>query len=99
MDIDYKRLYELCIIEKEKLILDNEKKQQKIIELENELNCYKIENYNKKTYYQKNKEKIIEKSKAYNKLYLRDTQKIKEYNKRAYEKRKSKKVNSEVLSV
>jgi hypothetical protein len=94
MDIDYKILYELCIIEKEKLILDNEKKQQKIIELENELNSYKIENYNKKTYYQKNKETIIEKSKAYNKVHFRDPQKIKEYNKRAYEKRKFKKENS-----
>lgn len=96
MDIDYKRLYELCIIEKENLILDNEQKQQKIVELENELNCYKIENYNKKTYYQKNKEKIIEKSKAYNKVYLRDPQKIKEYNKRAYEKRKFKKENPKI---
>ena len=44
-------------------------KQEKINELTEELNSYKIENYSKKNYYQKNKEKIIEKVKEYNKNY------------------------------
>ena len=81
--IDYKRLYELSIIEKEKILTDNKKKQEKINELTEELNSYKIENYSKKSYYQKNKEKIIEK--------------VKEYNKRAYEKRKVKKLEEQNL--
>ena len=82
-NIDYKRLYELSIIEKEQILTDNQKKQEKINELIEELNSYKIENYSKKSYYQKNKEKIIEK--------------VKEYNKQAYEKRKSKKMEEQNL--
>lgn len=89
--IDYKRLYELSIIEKEKILTDNHNKQSKINELTEELNSYKIENYSKKNYYQKNKEKIIEKVKEYNKQYTKSPEKVKEYNKRAYEKRKAKK--------
>ena len=76
--IDYKRLYELSIIEKEKILIDNHNKQAKINELTEELNTYKIENYNKKTYYQKNKEKIIEKVKEYNKNYIKTPEQIKE---------------------
>ena len=90
--IDYKRLYELSIIEKEKILIDNQKKQEKIYELIEELNLYKIENYSKKSYYQKNKEKIIEKVKEYNKNYVKTPEQIKEYNKRAYEKKKGKKI-------
>ena len=69
-NIDYKRLYELSIIEKEQIITDNQKHLEKINELTKELNEYKIENYSKKTYYQKNKEKIIEKLKIYSNNYL-----------------------------
>jgi hypothetical protein len=97
-NIDYKRLYEISIIEKEKLLMDNQKKQEKINELTEELNSYKIENYSKKNYYQKNKEKIIEKVKEYNKQYTKDPEKVKEYNKRAYEKRKAKKMEEENLT-
>jgi hypothetical protein len=96
--IDFKRLYELSVIEKEKILLENEKKQKKINELIEELNSYKIENYSKKTYYQKNKEKIIEKVKEYNKNYVKTPEQIKEYNKRAYEKRKAKKMEEQNLS-
>jgi hypothetical protein len=95
--IDYKRLYELSIIEKEKILTDNQKKQEKINELSEELNTYKIENYSKKSYYQKNKEKIIEKVKEYNKNYVKTPEQIKEYNKRAYEKRKAKKMEEPTL--
>jgi hypothetical protein len=95
--IDYKRLYELSIIEKETILTDNQKKQEKIYELTEELNAYKIENYNKKNYYQKNKEKIIEKVKEYNKNYVKTPEQIKEYNKRAYEKRKAKKMEEPTL--
>ena len=90
-NIDYKRLYELSIIEKEQIITDNQKHLEKINELTKELNEYKIENYSKKTYYQKNKEKIIEKVKEYNKNYVKTPEQIKDYNKKAYEKRKLKK--------
>jgi hypothetical protein len=94
--IDYKRLYELCIVEKEKILTDNQKKQEKINELTKELNSYKIENYSKKSYYEKNKEKIIEQVKEYNKQHAKDPEKIKEYNRRAYEKRKAKKMEEEI---
>ena len=96
-NIDYKRLYEISIIEKEKILTDNQKKQEKINELTEELNSYKIENYSKKNYYQKNKEKIIEKVKEYNKNYVKTPEQIKEYNKRAYEKRKAKKIEEQNL--
>ena len=96
-NIDYKRLYELSIVEKEKILTDNQKKQEKINELIEELNSYKIENYSKKNYYQKNKEKIIEKVKEYNKQHQKDPDKVKEYNKRAYEKRKAKKIEEQNL--
>ena len=89
--INFKRLYELSIIEKEQIITDNQKHLEKINELTKELNEYKIENYSKKTYYQRNKEKIIEKVKEYNKNYVKTPEQIKEYNKKAYEKRKLKK--------
>jgi hypothetical protein len=89
--INFKRLYELSIIEKEQIITNNQKHLDKINELTKELNEYKIENYSKKTYYQKNKEKIIEKVKEYNKNYVKTPEQIKEYNKKAYEKRKLKK--------
>lgn len=95
--IDYKRLYELSIVEKEKLITDNQTKNDRINELIKELNSYKIENYSKKSYYQKNKDKIIEKMKEYNKQHTKDPEKIKEYNKKAYEKRKAKKLEEETL--
>ena len=87
----FKRLYELSIIEKEQIINDNQKHLAKINELTKELNEYKIENYSKKTYYNKNKDKIIEKVKEYNKINVKSPEKIKEYNKKAYEKRKLKK--------
>jgi len=87
----FKRLYELSIIEKEQIINDNQKHSEKINELTKELNEYKIENYGKKTYYNKNKDKIIEKVKEYNKINVKSPEKIKEYNKKAYEKRKLKK--------
>ena len=89
--INFKRLYELSIIEKEQIITDNQKHLEKINGLTKELNEYKIENYSKKTYYQKNKEKIIEKVKEYNKNYVKTPEQIKDYNKKAYEKRKLKK--------
>lgn len=94
-NIDYKRLYELSIIEKEKIIITNQKNIEKINELTEELNSYKINNYNKKNYYQKNKDKIIEKIKEYNKNYIKTPEKVKEYNKKAYEKRKMKKIEQE----
>lgn len=95
--VDYKRLYELSIIEKEKLLIDNNTKLEKINELSEELNTYKIENYNKKNYYQKNKEKIIEKVKEYNKTHVKTPEQVKEYNKRAYEKRKMKQIEGTYL--
>jgi hypothetical protein len=94
--IDYKRLYELSIIEKEQIINENQKHLEKINELSKELNTYKIENYDKKTYYNKNKDRIIEKVKEYNKINVKSPEKIKEYNKKAYEKRKLKKAEEQI---
>lgn len=93
--INFKRLYELSIIEKEQILNENQKHLEKINDLTKELNEYKIENYGKKTYYQKNKDKIIEKVKEYNKTNLKTPEKIKEYNRKAYEKRKQKKMEEE----
>ena len=77
--IDYKRLYELSIIEKEQIINERSKCLEQVKDLTKELNEYKIENFSKKNYYQKNKEKIIEKEKEYKKNYMKSTDKIKEY--------------------
>jgi hypothetical protein len=90
-EINYKRLYELSIIEKEKLLVDNKLKNDTIAKLLEEIRLAK-ENSSKKNYYQKNKEKIIEKVKEYKKNYEIPAEKIKEYNKRAYERRKMKKM-------
>jgi len=90
-EINYKRLYELSIIEKEKLLVDNKLKNDNNAELLEEIRLAK-ENSSKKNYYQKNKEKIIEKVKEYKKNYEIPAEKIKEYNKRAYERRKMKKM-------
>jgi hypothetical protein len=95
INIDYKRLYELSIIEKEKILIDNDKKQEKINELTERLNSYKIENYSKKSYYEKNKEKIIEKINEYNKNYVKTPEQIKQYNKWIYEKRNAKKIKDQ----
>jgi hypothetical protein len=98
--IDYKRLYELSIIDKEKIF--NEKEciikeidilNNKITLLTENLKKY-TNNKTKKVYYEKNKEKIIEHIKNYNKEHKKDPEKIKEYNKRSYEKRKLKNTNN-----
>lgn len=91
-DIDYKRLYELSIIEKENLLLQIEEYKNKIDNLTIHLKKYTNKESNK-IYYQNNKEKIIEQIKKYNATHKtkKDPDKIKEYNKKAYEKRKLKK--------
>jgi len=86
--IDYKRLYELSIIEKEELLNNINEFKKNIEELKINLEKYK-NTKSKKKYYNKNKDKIIEYNKEYNKNYIRTPEKAKEYNKRAYEKRKN----------
>lgn len=88
--IDFKRLYELSIIEKEELLKKIDEYKQNIEELQINLEKYK-NTQSRKKYYDNNKEKIIEYIKEYNKNYIRTPEKAKEYNKRAYEKRKNKK--------
>ena len=87
--IDFKRLYELSIIEKEELLKKIDEYKQNIEELQINLEKYK-NTQSRKKYYDNNKEKIIEYIKEYNKNYVRTPEKAKEYNKRAYEKRKNK---------
>jgi hypothetical protein len=100
--INYKKLYEKVVLEKDNLAIhiddiksDYEKKikelEEKINNLSEHLKKYTSHKGSKK-YYEKNKEKIIETVKAYNKTHKRviDPEKVKEYNKRAYEKRKQK---------
>jgi ethanolamine ammonia-lyase large subunit len=87
MDIDFKRLYELSIIEKEKITLENLKNIEIINQLKDELNKLK-NNFYHKNYYKQNKEKIIERVKEYDKTHKKDPEKIKEYNRKAYQKRK-----------
>jgi hypothetical protein len=98
-DIDYKRLYELSIIEKENLLIQIEEYKNKIDTLTIHLKKYTNKESNK-IYYQNNKEKIIQQIKEYNATHKikKNPEKIKEYNKKAYEKRKLKKNNEEKIN-
>jgi hypothetical protein len=82
--INYKQLYEQYFNENIEL-------KNKIVELTEHLKKY-TSHKAAKTYYQKNKDIILEKNKEYVKAYREQlpSEKIKEYNKRAYEKRKNK---------
>jgi len=79
----------------EELINENNQLKTQIIELTNHLKKYTAHK-GAKTYYQKNKDIILEKNKEYVKTYREQlpSEKIKEYNKRAYEKRKNKNSNN-----
>jgi hypothetical protein len=104
--INYKQLFEKVVTEKEQLliIIDElkEKYNNTIDDYENKIKLLSehLKKYTShqgaKKYYEKNKEKIIEKSKEYikNNKPTIDSNKIKEYNKRAYEKRKQKKLEN-----
>ncbi len=96
-NIDYKKMYENVLFEK--ILLEKEYDKQlnlkiviidklnlEIEELKEHLKKYTAPKRSK-TYYEKNKEKIIEKIKA-NKP---SSEKTKEYNKKSYENRKQKK--------
>jgi hypothetical protein len=96
-NIDYKKIYENILFEKmllekeydKELNLKNEiinKLNLEIQELKEHLKKYTAPKRSK-TYYEKNKEKIIEKIKA-NKP---SPEKTKEYNKKSYQNRKQKK--------
>jgi len=96
-NIDYKKMYENIIFEKillekeyDKLLNSNNeiinKLNLEIDELKEHLKKYTAPKRSK-TYYEKNKDKIIEKIKA-NKP---SPEKTKEYNKKSYENRKQKK--------
>ncbi len=101
-NINYKRLYELSIIEKNNLLKEIDFQKDELINCKNKIIdlTKRLEKYTytekKKEYYEKNKDKIIEKVKEYNKNNKTkiDCEKIKEYNKRAYEKRKLKLQNN-----
>jgi hypothetical protein len=103
-EINFELLYEKSIIEKNKLNIYIKELEIKINELENKNNDLTIHlkkytaSESHKLYYQKNKEKIIERNYEYNKQYKQniDPLKIKEYNKRAYEKRKIKQQNKDL---
>jgi hypothetical protein len=86
---NYKQLYEQYFNENNEL-------KNKINELTEHLKKYTAHK-GAKTYYQKNKNLIIEKNKENNKLYKKklSSEKIREYNKKAYEKRKLKNKISE----
>jgi hypothetical protein len=74
----------------DELIKENNILKKTIIELEEKLEKYTNGN-NHKTYYNKNKAIIIEKSVNYLKKLKEDNpEKIREYAKRAYEKKKEK---------
>ena len=79
-----------------------EQKLNEIIELNNKINelSEHLKKYTShkgsKTYYEKNKDIILEKNKEYIRTYKDNLspEKIKEYNKKAYEKRKLKKLEN-----
>ena len=65
-----------------------EKVENELIETKNKLNTYQL---NSKKYYEKNREKIIERVKEKTNYYANlSSEKKKEYNKIAYQKRKEK---------
>lgn len=105
-EINFELLYEKSIIEKNKLNIYIKEQEIKINELENKNNDLTIHlkkytsSERHKLYYQKNKDKIIERNTEYNKQYKQNInpEKIKEYNKRAYEKRKIKQQNNSLNS-
>lgn len=84
---NYKQLYEKKLNEID--ILNN-----KINELTEHLKKY-TSHKGSKTYYEKNKDIILEKNKEYIRTYKDNLspEKIKEYNKKAYENRKKKLLN------
>lgn len=84
---NYKQLYEKKLNEID--ILNN-----KINELTEHLKKY-TSHKGSKTYYEKNKDIILEKNKEYVRTYKDNLspEKIKEYNKKAYENRKKKLLN------
>lgn len=100
---DYKIMFEKVVIEKEKLLFIIEQLKHdhlvQINELQNNITSLSdhLKKYtSSKNYYEKNKDKIIEKVKEYNKNNKDKitSEKIKEYNKTAYEKRKLKLQNN-----
>ena len=103
---DYKIMFEKVVIEKEKLLFIIEQLKHdhlvQINELQNNITSLSdhLKKYtsskSSKNYYEKNKDKIIEKVKEYNKNNKDKitSEKIKEYNKTAYEKRKLKLQNT-----
>lgn len=98
-EINFELLYEKSIIEKNKLNIYIKELENKINEIDKKNNDLTIHlkkytaSESHKNYYQKNKEKIIQKNTEYNKQNKQniDPEKRKEYNKRSYEKRKLKK--------
>ena len=87
---NYKQLYEKKLNEID--ILNN-----KINELTEHLKKY-TSHKGSKTYYEKNKDIILEKNKEYIRTYKDNLspEKIKEYNKKAYENRKKKLLNKNI---
>ena len=76
---------------------ENEILKQRINELEERLKKYTC-GKNHKTYYEKNKEKVMEKGAKYlQKLKEENPEKLKEYRKRAYQKRKEKMKHEEII--
>jgi len=83
------------LIEENKFLKEQlEKVENELIETKNKLNTYQL---NSKKYYEKNREKIIERVKEYNATNnykpIISSEKKKEYNKIAYQKRKEKNEN------
>lgn len=77
--------------------VENELLKQRINELEERLKKYTC-GKNHKTYYEKNKEKVMENGANYlQKLKEENPEKLKEYRKRAYQKRKEKMKHEEII--
>ena len=91
---NYKQLYEQSLKSFEEIRNENNELKNKVYDLTTHLKKYTAHN-GSKTYYQKNKEIILEKNKEYVRSYKDQlpSEKIKEYNKRAYENRKNKLLN------
>jgi len=88
--VDYKTLYEDLLVKVETLTKERDEVSEKWRKYKETASTSFKKNY------EKNREKMIENVKEYNKKKAYDPVKISEYNKRSYEKRKLKKSQEQV---
>ena len=88
--VDYRALYEQLLVKMETLTKENEEISEKWRKHK------ETASLSFKKHYEKNREKMIENVKEYNKKKAYDPVKTSEYNKRSYERKKLKKIQEQL---